>query len=236
MRQGIRYAASKAAEAADSANPMPPDSAETASVGSSVWYPRRDAATEAARTVSLWEIGAIAVGLAADASAVALAAGASALARGFRFRFRLAFHFGLFQFMMPLAGWLVGAQVARYLGAVDHWVAFGILAYVGGRMIADGLSGKPRTGPRDPSRGLTLVMLSVATSLDAFAVGLSLAMIDANIWWASVTIGAVTGLLSAIALRTGAVLGAAVGRRMEVAGGLVLVAIGVRILVQHLTA
>jgi len=186
--------------------------------------------------VSAWEILAIAIGLAMDASAVSLGAGASALARGFRFRFRLAFHFGLFQFMMPVAGWLVGARVARHIAAVDHWVAFAILGYVGGRMIAAGLSAKPQpAGARDPSRGVTLVMLSLATSIDAFAVGLSLAMLDVAIWWASVTIGAVTGLLSAIALRAGSALGAAVGRRMEVAGGLVLVGIGLRILVQHLS-
>ncbi len=186
--------------------------------------------------MTTWEILAIAVGLAMDASAVALGAGATARARGFRFRFRLAFHFGLFQFMMPLAGWLVGARVARYVGSIDHWIAFALLAYVGGRMVMAGLSGETRADPRDPSRGLTLVMLSVATSIDALAVGLSLAMLDVGIWWASATIGAVTGVLSAIALRAGAVLGAVVGKRMEVAGGVILVAIGLRILVQHLAA
>ena len=192
-------------------------------------------AIEATLAVSAWEILAVAVGLAMDASAVALGAGASALARGFRFRFRLAFHFGLFQFVMPVVGWVVGARVARYVGSVDHWVAFGILAYVGGRMVAAGISGEQPAGPRDPSRGLTLIMLSVATSIDALAVGLSLAMLDVSIWWPSVTIGAVTGLLSAIALRAGSVLGAAVGKRMEIAGGLVLIAIGFRILAQHLS-
>ncbi len=193
-------------------------------------------AIEATLAVSAWEILAVAVGLAMDASAVALGAGASALARGFRFRFRLAFHFGLFQFVMPVVGWVVGARVARYVGSVDHWVAFGILAYVGGRMVAAGMSGEQPADPRDPSRGLTLIMLSVATSIDALAVGLSLAMLDVSIWWPSVTIGAVTGLLSAIALRAGSVLGAAVGKRMEIAGGLVLIAIGFRILAQHLSA
>lgn len=186
--------------------------------------------------MTTWEILAIAAGLAMDASAVALAAGATARARGFRFRFRLAFHFGLFQFMMPLAGWLVGTRVARHVSAVDHWVAFALLAYVGGRMVAAGFSDGTRADPRDPSRGLTLVMLSVATSIDALAVGLSLAMLDVGIWWASVTIGAVTGVLSAIALRAGAVLGAVVGKRMEIVGGLILVAIGLRILLQHLSA
>ncbi|HSK08703.1 MAG TPA: manganese efflux pump MntP family protein [Vicinamibacterales bacterium] len=184
--------------------------------------------------MTFWEVFAIAVGLAMDATAVSLAAGASALARGARFRFRLAFHFGLFQFMMPVAGWIIGATLARYIAAVDHWVAFGILAFVGGRMIAEGCSGERSADPRDPSRGLTLVMLSLATSIDALAVGLSLAMLNAEIWWASVTIGAVTGALSAVALRAGSVLGAAVGRRMEVAGGLILVGIGTRILLSSL--
>jgi putative Mn2+ efflux pump MntP len=196
-------------------------------------YPRRDAEPRSP-VVSTWEVLAIAFGLAMDASAVALGAGSHRLSRNLRFRFRVAFHFGLFQFMMPLAGWLVGAALARYVAAVDHWVAFFILVYVGARMIRAGLGADVEREVRDPSRGLTLVMLSVATSIDAFAVGLSLAMLDADIWWASVTIGAVTGLLAAVALRAGRVLGALVGRRMEVAGGLVLLGIGIRILVQHL--
>ncbi|RPJ83546.1 MAG: manganese efflux pump [Acidobacteria bacterium] len=186
--------------------------------------------------MSSWEILAIAVGLAMDAMAVSIGAGASARAVGARATFRLAFHFGLFQFMMPVAGWLLGSRVAPYIQAVDHWVALLLLAIVGGRMILEGMSGQQREDIRDPSRGLTLVMLSVAVSIDALAVGLTLAMLEVGIWWASVTIGVVTGCLSAIGLRVGSRLGRKVGRGMEVAGGIVLLVIGVRILVQHLFA
>jgi putative Mn2+ efflux pump MntP len=136
---------------------------------------------------------------------------------------------------MPVAGWLLGSTVAPYVGAVDHWVALGLLGFVGGRMILEGVSGEGGRESRDPSRGVTLVMLSVATSIDALAVGLTLAMLDVGIWWASVTIGVVTGCLSAVAVRAGSRLGASAGRWMEVAGGAVLVAIGIRILAHHIS-
>jgi putative Mn2+ efflux pump MntP len=183
--------------------------------------------------MSSWEILAVAVGLAMDATAVSLGAGATA-GSGARATFRLAFHFGLFQFMMPVAGWLLGSTVAPYIQAVDHWIALGLLGFVGGRMILEGVSHGEHHGLRDPSRGLTLVMLSVATSIDALAVGLTLAMLEVGIWWASVTIGVITGCLSAIGVRVGCRLGRSVGRGMEVGGGIVLLAIGIRILVQHM--
>lgn len=184
----------------------------------------------------LWQILAIAVGLAMDAAAVSLAAGATEYARGHRATFRLAFHFGLFQFMMPMLGWLLGTSVAPYIERIDHWIAFGLLAFVGGRMVLAGLKGDSESFSRDPSRGMTLVMLAVATSIDALAVGLTLAMLDTGIWYASVTIGAVTGLLSFVAVRTGNRLGSVVGQRMEMVGGVILIVIGTRILVQHLSA
>lgn len=182
----------------------------------------------------LWEILAVAVGLSMDAFAVSLGAGATPYARSRRARFRLSFHFGLFQCLMPVVGWALGSTVAPYIASVDHWVAFGLLAIVGGRMIEAARSGEETTFTRDPSRGLTLVMLAVATSIDALAVGLTLAMLDVGIWYASAVIGIVTGLLSLAAVHLGNRLGARFGRRMEVAGGVILLAIGVRIVVQHL--
>ena len=186
--------------------------------------------------MTFWEVFAIAVGLAMDATAVSLAAGASALARGARFHFRLAFHFGLFQFMMPVAGWIIGATLARYIAAVDHWVAFGILAFVGGRMIAEGCSGERSSDPRDPSRGLTLVMLSLATSIDALAVGVSYSVIGAPIWLAAGIIGAVTFALCLIGCEFGKRIGARFERWAEVAGGVALIGIGAKILIEHLVA
>jgi putative Mn2+ efflux pump MntP len=182
----------------------------------------------------VWTILILAVGLSADAIAVSLAAGASNRARGARAMFRLSFHFGLFQFLMPIVGWFLGTSVAPLIASVDHWVAFGLLAFVGGRMIRAALSGVEEDLGRDPSRGTTLLLLSVATSIDALAIGLTLAMIGGSIWFASVLIGLVTATLSLLAILLGRRVGRAVGARVEIVGGLALIAIGVKILVDHL--
>ncbi len=180
------------------------------------------------------EVLMIAVALAMDASAVSMAAGASGQARGGRAAFRLSFHFGLFQFMMPVIGWYLGSTVAPLIAGVDHWIAFGLLAFVGGRMIRAGLSRDEEVSvPADPSRGFTLVALSVATSIDALAIGLSLAMLGVKIWYPSVVIGVVTAGLSLLGLGLGKRLGTLFGKRMETVGGVILVGIGLRILVSH---
>ena len=184
--------------------------------------------------MSLGEILVIAVGLSMDAVAVSLAASASNRAQGTRAMFRLSFHFGLFQFLMPIVGWFLGVSVARYIGAVDHWVAFALLALVGSRMIWAAVSGAEEELARDPSRGTTLIVLSLATSIDALAIGLTLAMLGARIWYASLVIGVVTGCLSLLAILLGKRVGRAIGTRMEAVGGVALIAIGVRILVEHL--
>ena len=188
--------------------------------------------------MSLWELLVIAVGLSMDAVAVSLAASASQRARGTRATFRLSFHFGLFQFLMPVAGWFIGASIARHISSVDHWIAFGLLALVGLRMITAAASGADRKVSGDPSRGSTLILLSVATSIDALAIGLTLAMLGSGIWYASAIIGLVTACLSCLAILAGARIGRRFGQRfgerMEIAGGLALVAIGARILWQHL--
>ena len=179
------------------------------------------------------EVLMIAIALAMDASAVSMAAGASGQARGGRAAFRLSFHFGLFQFMMPVIGWYLGSTVAPLITGVDHWLAFGLLAFVGGRMIRSGLSRNEESVPADPSRGFTLVTLSVATSIDALAIGLSLAMLGVKIWYPSVVIGVVTAGLSLLGLGLGTQLGTLVGKRMEIVGGLILVFIGVRLVLSH---
>jgi manganese efflux pump family protein len=184
--------------------------------------------------MSLLEILLVAVALAMDAFAVSLAAGATAYARSARARFRLSFHFGLFQCLMPIAGWLLGTTVARSVESVDHWVAFGLLAFVGVRMLMAAFREEETAPQRDPSRGATLIMLSIATSIDALAVGLTLAMLEVGIWYASAVIGVVTGLLSLVAIRLGNRIGARFGPRMEAVGGTILVVIGARILFQHL--
>ena len=183
---------------------------------------------------------AIAVGLAMDATAVSLGAGASGRAPGNRAAFRLAFHFGLFQALMPLLGWLAGHTLAPVLQAVDHWIAFGLLAVVGGRMVRGGLRGEneePDLSRRgDLSKGWSLIALSVATSIDAFAVGLGLAMLDVAIWVPIALIGVITAAMSLSGLMLGRVLNVRWGSRAEVLGGVLLVGIGLQILITHLTA
>ena len=181
------------------------------------------------------ELAVIAVALSLDASAVAMAAAAAGHVTGRRAAFRLWFHFGLFQFLMPVAGWAVGTTFQASIAAADHWIAFGLLGAVGGRMVWSAI--RPGAGPRgaDPSRGATLVMLAVATSIDALAVGLSLAMLGVVIWIPSTVIGLVTAGMTVVAIGFGSRLGGWLGRRAQLVGGVVLILIGARILVSHLS-
>lgn len=187
------------------------------------------------RLMSFLEIVVIACGLAMDAAAVSLAAAAAGFVQDFRSAGRLAFHFGLFQALMPVLGWLAGVNFAARFAAVDHWIAFGLLAFVGGRMLRNGFNaGHDENLASDPSRGLTLVLLSLATSIDALAIGLSLSMLEVIIWYPAAIIGIITALLSTLAMLIGRKVGTAFGKRMEVIGGFVLVGIGTRILWSHL--
>jgi putative Mn2+ efflux pump MntP len=182
------------------------------------------------------EIIIIALGLAMDASAVSLAAAAAGFAPDARAKFRLSFHFGLFQFLMPVAGWFMGISFVSHFKAFDHWIAFFLLAFVGIRMIWEGMGSSAEVQKKDPSRGMTMVMLSVATSIDAQAIGLSLALLEVNIWYPSIMIGVITTGMSLLAIRIGTGLGALFGKRMEIFGGMVLLLIGSRILFSHLTS
>ena len=180
------------------------------------------------------EIFLIALSMAMDAFAVCLGAGTQPRTAGPRQTFRLAFHFGLFQFLMPVVGWFAGVTIERYIAAFDHWIAFGLLAFVGVRMVRSGFSNEQEVHNNDPSRGWTLVLLSIAVSIDALAVGLSLGLIGVTIWYPAVVIGVVTGLVAWLGLRLGNKLGGKFGKRMEIAGGIILILIGVRILLAHL--
>jgi len=184
--------------------------------------------------VDLGSVLLIALGLAMDAFAVALGVGTTRANVWFRPGFRLAFHFGLFQFMMPVIGWAAGTTVVRFIASYDHWIAFGLLAYVGGKMIKESFEqGEIQTGA-DPTRSWTLVMLAVATSIDALAVGLSLAMLQVHILYPSVVIGVVAAAMTALGLVLGRRLGVQFGKRMALVGGLILIGIGLRVVVTHL--
>lgn len=176
----------------------------------------------------------LALALAMDAFAVALGTGAVLSRLTGRHLFRLGFHFGLFQALMPVIGWLAGQTVIRWVSAWDHWIAFGLLAFIGGRMIYEALSDEDKPDDRDPTRGLSLVLLSIATSIDALAVGFSLSVIGVSIWMPSLVIGLVAGVLTIAGMLLGGRIGDRWGTRVEIFGGLVLIAIGLKILVEHL--
>jgi putative Mn2+ efflux pump MntP len=183
--------------------------------------------------MSLASIFFIALSMAMDAFAVSLGSGVK-IGPGPRPVFRIAFHFGLFQAILPIIGWLFGNTIEPYVRGFDHWVAFGLLAFVGLRMIRSGLGKSEEENPKDPSRGWTMVMLSIAVSIDSLAIGLSLGVIGVTIWTPALIIGLVTGALSLLGLRMGNEVGKRYGKPVEVLGGLVLIGIGVRIVMSHL--
>jgi putative Mn2+ efflux pump MntP len=179
---------------------------------------------------------AIAVALAMDAFAVAVVTGLAGLPLTRRRIFRLSFHFGLFQALMPALGWAVGRVVHRFVGGVDHWIAFALLALVGSRMLWGALHGEEERRPEDATRGWSLVALSVATSVDALAVGLTLAMLETDIFVPALVIGLVAAALTVAGMVLGRWIGTAWGKRVEVLGGAILIAIGIRIVWEHLAA
>lgn len=175
----------------------------------------------------------IAVGLALDAFAVSVGIGLGLEKVTGRHSFRVAFHFGLFQFMMPIIGWFAGRTLTGWLEGIDHWVAFGLLALIGGKMIWEALKHEEERAKGDPTRGMTLIILAVATSIDALAVGLSLALIHTPILYPSVIISIVAALFSVIGINIGKLVGSRFSHGVEGLGGLILIGIGVKILVQH---
>jgi putative Mn2+ efflux pump MntP len=181
--------------------------------------------------MNIVEILLIATSLAMDAFAVCLGVGAIQEAAGPRRTFRLACHFGLFQFIMLVLGWFAGKSILQSISPYDRWLAFGLLAFVGGRMIQSGCGSGERNMGRDPSRRWSLVLVSFATSIDALAVGLSLGLVGITIWYPAAVIGVVTGLISWVGVILGKQLGAKFGRRMEIIGGAMLILVGLKILI-----
>ncbi len=178
----------------------------------------------------------LAVALAMDCFAVSMGLACGSKGLTGRQAVRMAFFFGAFQFGMPVLGWFAGENVVRLMGGLDHWIAFGLLAAIGGKMLheAFSLSEEEKALRPDRTRGTRLLVLSVATSIDALAVGLSLGVIKAGILYPASVIGAVSFVMTVAGVRLGPAVGKAAGRRAELLGGLILIAIGLRILVQHL--
>ncbi len=186
--------------------------------------------------MSLWSLLFAGVGVSADAFAASLASGLRIRSQLVRQAVIIALTFAAFQAAMPLAGWLLASQFAQFAAPVDHWIAFVLLGVIGGKMIRDAVTageddhGAPGMGVRH------LVVLGFATSVDAAAVGVSFAVLDVSILQAIAIIGLVTLLLSFVAVLIGHRAGVRFRRPAEFIGGLVLIAIGTRILLEHLAA
>jgi len=171
-----------------------------------------------------------------DAFSVAIAVSIALGGTSRRQTFRLAWHFGLFQALMPVIGWAAGIAVRPWIERWDHWLAFVLLSIVGGRMIFESLRVDNGESTRtDPTRGWSLVVLSIATSIDALAVGLSFAALGVQVWIPAAIIGITAAVMTLLGTLGGRALGARFGSRMAAVGGVVLVAIGAWILFEHLT-
>ena len=176
----------------------------------------------------------IAVSLAMDAFAVSVATASSHRQITVARAIRMAAFFGLFQAFMPLLGYFTAAALEDYIVSFDHWIAFGLLFAIGAKMIYEALHQKPDEKQPDPTSLSVLFVLAIATSIDALAVGITLPLFTAHVFTAAAIIGIVTFILSLIGCEIGRKIGHFFENRIEIIAGLVLIAIGTKILIQHL--
>ncbi len=176
----------------------------------------------------------LAMGLSMDAFAVAVSSGLTIPNVNRSHGLKIAFFFGSFQAIMPIVGWLAGQRLRALIGAVDHWIAFALLAFVGGKMIFEAFYAKKEEKTIDPTQLKTLVLLSIATSIDALAVGLTFAIVGTPLVPAVLIIGCTTFIISGAGVYLGKCWGAYAGKYVELIGGLILIGIGVKIVLEHL--
>lgn len=186
------------------------------------------------------EIWLLALGLAMDCFAVSIASGIILKRTRWRPMLTMAIFFGLFQALMPLIGWMCVSFFSHLIESIDHWIAFGILAFLGGRMVRDSLKKEEERHEFDPTSLRVVLGLAVATSIDALAIGVSFALLNikgcAAILSSIGIIGFVSFAMSLIGLGFGIRFGASIARKLkaELCGGIILIIIGIRILVEHL--
>ncbi len=190
--------------------------------------------------MSSLEIGLIAIGLAMDCFAVSIASGI--ILKGYRLRpmLTMAFFFGLFQAIMPLIGWVAASSFSHLIESIDHWIAFGILAFLGGRMVAESYKEEECKHEFNPTRLKVILALAIATSIDALVIGISFAFLGINrlndISSAIAIIGFVSFALSLLGLILGIRFGCSFARKLKAErwGGFILILIGIKILIEHL--
>jgi len=182
--------------------------------------------------MSFVEIILLALALAVDAFTVGAAVGLTH--RQKEQIFRLSWHFGVFQALMPLLGALAGRTLEQHVAPFSHWIAFGLLAFIGGRMILGALRGEERRFDRDLTRGLSLVGLSIAVSIDALAAGFTLGLSRESIALPVIVIGVVAAALTAVGMVLGGRVGPRLGKGCEIVAGVVLIGLGAKIVLETL--
>ena len=182
--------------------------------------------------MSLWELLVIAVGLSMDAFAVSVCKGLSVQKVKPKHYLTVAAYFGGFQALMPLLGYLLGVRFEAMVANVDHWIAFVLLGLIGANMVRESRAGEEKLD--DSFTVSTMLILAVATSIDALAIGVTFAFLGVNIVEAIILIGITTGIISGVGLKIGNVFGSRYKSKAEMAGGIVLILMGIKILVQHL--
>lgn len=182
--------------------------------------------------VQLFLIG---LGLSMDAAAVSICKGLKMKKVDYKYMVLLAAFFGGFQALMPLIGWVLGKQFENYITNVDHWIAFILLGFIGGKMIAESFKSEEKVDETGIAYDIKeLFLLAVATSIDALAVGITFAFLRTNIWEAVAIIGVTTFICSIIGVFIGNRFGMKYKNKAELAGGIILVLIGLKILLEHL--
>lgn len=184
--------------------------------------------------MNLFTIVVIAVGLAMDAFAVSVASGFVIRRLQIRHALRIAIFFGAFQALMPVVGWLAGLSLRDWFGRVDHWIAFGLLCFIGIKMMVESFRLDGNQKKADPMKLAVLLLLSIATSIDALAVGLTFAILKVSIFVPVVLIGLITFLLSFTGVYIGDHFGHFFEKKIEFIGGMILIGIGTKILIEHI--
>lgn len=195
----------------------------------------QDTIISADHLIQIITVHGIGIGLAMDAFAVSIISGAVFKELHIRHALRMAFFFGSFQALMPLLGYTAGMTFIRHIQPFDHWIAFALLAAIGGKMVYEGLKiPEVQKKLRNPSNLMILLVLSIATSIDALAVGVTLTLVTEYIFRAVATIGVVTFLMSYVGYELGKRFGHFFENKIEILGGFILIAIGSKILISHL--
>ncbi len=184
--------------------------------------------------MDLLTITLLAIGLSMDSLAVAVASGTSIKVLKPSHAIKIGLFFGGFQALMPTIGWLIGFSLRSIIERVDHWIAFGLLLIIGARMIYEAFEGEDESENKNPLELKILTLLSIATSIDALAVGISLSLLNVEIIAPAIIIGVVCFIFSSLGVAISSKLAKIFGNKLKIVGGLILIAIGFRILLEHL--